>query len=86
MVLRESQVAALAATRAACELVKAIRGRGLSKMLNQLTPSTKAWIVEHDAIDARAKENAAREKARAKARTAALKKLTPADREVLGLK
>lgn len=82
---REAQIAAVAATRAACELVAMLRSRGMRKMLNQLTPATKAWIVEHDAKDAREKQRVAAEKERAKARAAALKKLNAVERKALGL-
>jgi hypothetical protein len=82
---QEAQKEATAATRVACELVKTMRGHGLKKLLNQLSPATKAWIVEHDAKDAALKRQDAEIKLRAKHRAAALKKLTSEEKKALDL-
>ena len=70
------------ATRAACDLLHAIRG-GLS--LDDVSAETKAWIKEHDRQDQRRNQQAEEAKLTASLRHQALKKLSQDERRALGL-
>lgn len=77
-----AQDAADRATRAACEMGKIIRAKGL---FNQLMPETKKWLETHEAFDA---ERISKELAKAKKKAlvrSALAKLTDLEREALGI-
>ena len=70
------------ATRAACDLLHAIRN-GLS--LDDVASETKAWIEEHDRQDLRRKQEIEEAKITVSLRRQALKKLSQDERRALGL-
>lgn len=77
-----------AATRAACEVVKALRRRAPAEwamMLPTLSKATRAWIEEHKELDREREEEERAERKRKRLVREATAKLTPEEREALGL-
>jgi len=74
------------ATKAACDIVRVVRDRGVWRdVVNGLSKSTQKWIEQHDKADADRLEREA-EEAKAKAlKKRALGKLTNKERAALGL-
>lgn len=69
-------------TRAACDMRTILRRHGLEK---ELCEETKAWIQEHDMVDAIRLQSEREQAAREKIKEDALKKLNLDERRVLGL-
>jgi hypothetical protein len=72
-----------AATKAACEMWNTLLE---ADMFELLSPSTRLWGREHEAMDRKRIAAEQAEKDRKQARTRALSKLTPAERKALGLR
>lgn len=68
-------------TRVACELEKQNRTK-----LTSLSKETQDWITEHREKDRQRLEREAREHAAKASRAAALKKLSPEEKRLLGLR
>lgn len=73
-----------AATRVACELMRALRLKCPQWELG-LTPATKRWIARHDALDKKRNEEESAARELKKLKRSAMAKLTPEERRALRL-
>lgn len=73
------------AVKTACDLVRTIRKYGHHKLFDKIKPATRAWIKEHDKLDAERKKEEKREKKEQEVKGKALKKLTKQERKLLML-
>lgn len=74
------------ATRAACDLVRAIRDTDSLHVIDSVNAETRLWIRNHDEMDRRNRELEAERVQRLLDRQEALRKLTPDERRALGIK
>lgn len=70
-------------TRISCDILRAMEAAGLD--FSSLSPETLTWWGQHKAADAAREAVEAARNEREVARAAALAKLSPEDRKVLGL-
>lgn len=74
------------ATRVACELARVLRQMKPTTWKNTVSTTAQIWIERHDEADRKRLEQEAAEAERKRLAKQARSKLTPAEREALGIR
>ncbi len=82
------RIAADAATRAACDMVRVVRSTPSTwdKVAGKLSAGTLAWVQRHDELDARREREEVDRAKQKRIRDEALAKLSKKEREALGIR